>query len=1009
MTRASSGIENPQQLVGKSLYLGIIPRNAEIQAMLIQEGVTFDKLDLIDPMQSPKAFDDPDIDAFSVYATNEPFRWQQEGVAANMIRPASYGIDFYGDVLFSTAEELRDERRARAFLNASLKGWRYAFAHPDETISVIRDHYNSEGRSEAHLRFEHDVMLDLVQPSLIAIGQQNPYRWQRIGQIYTSLGMAPEKKDFSSFIYDPERDRAKRLEQQIIAAIALVLAAMILALVLWLWNKALQKALARRTASLVKEIHSHRSTQDDLERALIKYKTLFNAFPHGITVSDESGNILEANAASEELLGVTTEDHRERRLDGKEWRIIRQDGSLMPRGEWASVQALEENRTVADCEMGICRPDGRVIWLSVTAAPLPVAGHGVVVTYSDITERKKAEESLRQTTTMLSRTETIAHIGSWQWEVSSDLVSWSHELFRIFGLDSASAAPAFAEQHRLYAADDMARLRRAVNQAVQEATPYELDLRVIRSDGETRYCRAAGFPEIDADGKVFRLYGFLQDNTALVLAHQETKKLLHDQTAILDNIPGYIYFKDRKNNIIRISESVARITGRPKHEIEGRHSSEIYPEMADSYWADDLEVIRTGKRKMGIVEPLPLRDGGVRWLQTDKVPYFGEAGGVEGVIVLATDITERVEAEERLKQAKEGLEQAVRERTRALAESERSFRNLAECVPTTFTRSDMDGTYTFVNRTFENWFGLPSHEVVGKHLAEVLGQDAYEIIRPHVDAVFAGQRVAFEAKLPFRQGRTRWVRGDWVPDVDDMGEQTGFIALLADITESKQAESALLELMAANRRLIRKVLAIQEEERRFLARELHDELAGNLSMMMSYTGLVRDGCHCDDSKLLITMEEMRRVTARSVDLLRDIRERLRPQMLDRLGLVVAVKEAVSQWRFRVSNVAGDVECIGELDALGEDVNIAIYRIVQECLTNIERHAEAGRFSIRLERIGDRVKLSVHDDGLGMDVEARKRGVGLLSLSERVETLKGTFDLQSSPGQGVTVVVTLPVA
>jgi PAS domain S-box-containing protein len=675
MVRASSGISSPQQLVGKSVDLGIAPRTAELQAMFIQEGVTLDKLDILSTV--PRDFADPDVDAFSVYLTNEPFLWSQQGIEFAIISPQSYGIDFYGDVLFTTVDNLGNEHRAQQFLSASLEGWRYAFDHPEETISIIEQKYNSQGRSRAHLLYEYDAMVKLVEPVSIPIGQQNPYRWERIGQIYHSLGMAPAIDDFSSFIYDPERDRARRLESQITVAIAFVSLAVTATLLLWLWSKALRKALLQRTTSLREEISSHRSTQHDLKRALAKYKTLFSAFPHGIAVSDDHGNIIEANEVSATLLGVAETDHVETLLDDKAWRIVRSDGSSMAGNEWPAVVALREKRTVADAELGICRPDGQVVWLSVTAAPLPVEGHGVVVTFSDVTERRNAQESLRQTTAMLSRTESIARIGSWQWEVERDLVTWSDELFRIFGRDPASPAPSFAEHHQLYFPQDMARLQNAVERALAKAEPYELELRARRCDGGTRYCHAVGFPEVDADGRVFRLYGFLQDNTELFLAQQETRKLFYDQTAILDNIPAYIYFKDRENKIIRVSNSVARITGLPKHEIEGRHSSEIYPEMADSYWADDLEVIRTGTPKMGIVEALPLADGTSRWLQTDKVPYFGDAGEVEGVIVLATDITERKVAEEELAELNRLLERRVAERTAVVARQAQQLRALA--------------------------------------------------------------------------------------------------------------------------------------------------------------------------------------------------------------------------------------------------------------------------------------------------------------------------------------------
>ncbi len=153
-------------------------------------------------------------------------------------------------------------------------------------------------------------------------------------------------------------------------------------------KKSEHKDLLNRIANLEQQVAQFKS-----EAA--KYRTLFDSFPHGITVSDAQGNIIETNAAAERLLGVNKEEHEKRAIGGREWRIIRPDGTEMPPGEWASVIALKEKRLVADCEMGIAKSDDEVTWINVTAAPLSLDGYGVVVTYSDITERKAAEQNLR--------------------------------------------------------------------------------------------------------------------------------------------------------------------------------------------------------------------------------------------------------------------------------------------------------------------------------------------------------------------------------------------------------------------------------------------------------------------------------------------------------------------------------------------------------------------------------------------------------------------------------------
>lgn len=126
-----------------------------------------------------------------------------------------------------------------------------------------------------------------------------------------------------------------------------------------------------------------------------KYRVLFESFPLGITITDQSGKILETNRMAEQLLGISQTDHERRSIDGKEWSIVRPDGTPMPVEEYAGVRALQENRVVENVEMGILTSNQHVVWLNVTAAPIPLEGFGVAMTYSDVTARKNAEEALR--------------------------------------------------------------------------------------------------------------------------------------------------------------------------------------------------------------------------------------------------------------------------------------------------------------------------------------------------------------------------------------------------------------------------------------------------------------------------------------------------------------------------------------------------------------------------------------------------------------------------------------
>ncbi|MBF0475335.1 MAG: PAS domain S-box protein [Deltaproteobacteria bacterium] len=133
--------------------------------------------------------------------------------------------------------------------------------------------------------------------------------------------------------------------------------------------------------------------EEALQVSLTKYQTLFESFPLGITVSDKDGNILETNQMAETILSVRKEDHEQRRLDDPNWKILRPDGNPMPAEEYAAVRALKENRLIQGIEMGLNKTPLETVWLNVTAAPIPMAGYGVIVIYSDMTEHKLLEMS----------------------------------------------------------------------------------------------------------------------------------------------------------------------------------------------------------------------------------------------------------------------------------------------------------------------------------------------------------------------------------------------------------------------------------------------------------------------------------------------------------------------------------------------------------------------------------------------------------------------------------------
>ncbi|MGH8678981.1 MAG: ATP-binding protein [Burkholderiales bacterium] len=234
---------------------------------------------------------------------------------------------------------------------------------------------------------------------------------------------------------------------------------------------------------------------------------------------------------------------------------------------------------------------------------------------------------------------------------------------------------------------------------------------------------------------------------------------------------------------------------------------------------------------------------------------------------------------------------------------------------------------------------------------------------------------------------------------------------MTDITELSRTQRDLANALSENRLLSQRYLQAQEEERRYLARELHDELGQNLNAIKVDAVTIRDRSH--------EMPEIRRsaqaivdVSSQVYDLVRSLTRQLRPVALDELGLSSAVQYLVEQWQRRHSDVRCAFHSNSELAGMGEAVNITVYRLVQECLTNITRHALASGVEIRIDRrdarSGAEIAVTVKDDGRGFDLLAHRAGLGLLGLRERVEALGGRFEVTSAPGLGTCVSAAIPL-
>ncbi len=217
---AAPNIRSLRDLIGKRIMLE--PQSGELLAFLQKEGIPLDRI-----RQMPHSFDanglmQGEAEAISGYISNEPFYFRQARYSYQTFSPRSAGIDFYGDNLFTSEQELHDHPlRVKAFRAASLRGWQYAKEHRDEVIALIRAKYSPRYTRE-YLRFESDQMIPLLQPNLIEIGYMNPNRWRDIAGTYADIGLLPRDFSLQGFLYDASEPDLTWFYRALAAALILI-------------------------------------------------------------------------------------------------------------------------------------------------------------------------------------------------------------------------------------------------------------------------------------------------------------------------------------------------------------------------------------------------------------------------------------------------------------------------------------------------------------------------------------------------------------------------------------------------------------------------------------------------------------------------------------------------------------------------------------------------------------------------------------------------------------------
>ncbi|MBD3415046.1 MAG: PAS domain S-box protein [Candidatus Aminicenantes bacterium] len=501
-------------------------------------------------------------------------------------------------------------------------------------------------------------------------------------------------------------------------------------------------------------------------------------------------------------------------------------------------------------------------------------------------------------------------------------------------------------------------------------------------------------PLVNKSGRVYRIIGIStyiterkQMEEALRASEEKYKTLIESSN---DSI-----FIIKDGAIQYVNEELLRISGYSKKELIGQpFLNFVVPEerqKVKNYYLNRL----AGKKVPDRYESKAIIKSG-ELLPVEVSVILIQYKGEKATQVILRDISARKKVEEELR----------------LREQEIS--TITDNVPALVSYVDKDGYYRFINKQYKEWFGIPKKEILGKHYTQVLGKAAQKRIKDYIKKALSGKQVSYEEKLPYKLGGTRWVKADYVPDVDDEGDISGFFALVTDITDRKQTEKAIERHKQELQHLSSQLMHAQEEERQKISQELHDELGQMLTALsINLSSLDKLRTKEYDSQIRERLEESIQLVDTMSEQLNEMILNLRPSMLDDLGLIPTLRWYVKQFKDRNQSKV-NLRVTPSKQQLTKDIETVLYRIIQEALTNTAKHAQAENVQVSINRRKASLKVTIQDDGQGFDAEkvsslpVHEQGSGLTGMRERLLTVNGRLNISSKKGQGTRLDIIIPL-
>jgi PAS domain S-box-containing protein len=622
--------------------------------------------------------------------------------------------------------------------------------------------------------------------------------------------------------------------------------------------------------------------------------------------------------------------------------------------------------------------DGRIIEVEVIATFLKLRKRYVFAFMRDITERKRAEQLLRASQERFQQlAENIREVFWITNPAKNEMIYISPGYEEIWGrtCESLYASP-MGWVEAIHPDDRERVLESALTK--QTSSHYDEVYRIVQPAGSHRWIHDRAFPIRDDSGEVYRVVGIAEDITERKLAETRLATLVH----AVESTAEMICITDIEDRFTFVNRAFGRAYGYTEVEILGKTPDMLFspnnpppllPEILKQTRLDGWRGEVLDRRKDGTEFPV--------FLSTSKI--VNPDGRVIGLMGVAQDITERKRAEEQI---------------RLLAYAVQSARDLI-CI------TDGENRFTFVNQSFVKAYGYRQEEVLGRNPDFLQSPKNPPGLCEHIFRQTLGSSWRGELLNRRKDGTEFPISLSTSAIKNSEGRTIGLIGVASDITERKRAEEEL-------RRLPLRIIEAQEAERLRVARELHDGVNQLIASAKMRLRKVEDGAVSLNPAAREILARCSRLLVQALEENRRIAHNLRPSDLDEFGLAAASRNFCEELRSRTKlKVKYSIARIDQRLAPALELNL--FRIMQEAVNNIEKHAHAREVRLRIAFHGDSIVLKIQDDGRGFDSKRGRagkgkwRGIGLTNMRERAEFLGGTCAVESAPKQGTTITVRVP--